>query len=104
VVNIAQTMETLRKKGIWLVGIDQGAEQTYTGVDYRPPTAIVVGAEGQGISNLVKRKCDFLARIPMKGKIASLNASVAAAVVLYEAMRQRGEEREARSQKPEVRS
>jgi len=62
----------------------------YTDVDYREPTAIVIGGEGEGMSDVVRRKCDIVARIPMKGDINSLNASVAAALVLYEAYRQRG--------------
>jgi 23S rRNA (guanosine2251-2'-O)-methyltransferase len=89
VANIGQALDTLKNNGIWTVGIDSSAKDSYLAIDYKPPTAVVVGAEGQGISTLVKRKCDFLASIRMKGKISSLNASVAAAVVLYEAVRQR---------------
>ena len=89
VANISQAMEVLRKKGVWLVGIDMAGEGDYTIIDYKPPTAVVIGAEGKGITDLVKKKCDFLVHIPMKGKITSLNASVAAGVVLYEALRQR---------------
>jgi 23S rRNA (guanosine2251-2'-O)-methyltransferase len=91
VANIAQAIDALKKKGVWTVGIDSAAKESYLSLDYRPATAIVVGAEGEGISALVKKKCDFLASIPMKGKISSLNASVAAAVVLYEVLRQRAE-------------
>ncbi len=89
VANIAQAMDNLKKKGVWMVGIDSTAREGYLNLDYRPATAIVVGAEGEGISALVKKKCDFLVAIPMKGRITSLNASVAAAVVLYEVLRQR---------------
>jgi 23S rRNA (guanosine2251-2'-O)-methyltransferase len=89
VVNIAQTMETLKQNNIWTVGIDQSGETDYTRMDYKPPTAIVIGGEGKGLSDLVKKRCDFLACIPMKGHITSLNASVAAGVVMYEAVRQR---------------
>ena len=89
VANIAQAMEKLKSKGVWTVGIDSKAKDRYLSVDYRPPTAIVVGAEGEGISTLVKKNCDFLVSIPMRGRITSLNASVAAAVVLYEVVRQR---------------
>jgi 23S rRNA (guanosine2251-2'-O)-methyltransferase len=89
VANIAQAIDLLKKKGIWIVGIDSQAKENYLSLDYKPATAVVVGAEGAGISNLVKKKCDFLASIPMKGKITSLNASVAAAVILYEVFRQR---------------
>lgn len=89
VANISQTIETLRKHDIWVVGIDVAGTVGYTGVDFTLPTAIVIGGEGEGISALVKERCDVLASIPMKGKISSLNASVAAAVVMYEAVRQR---------------
>jgi 23S rRNA (guanosine2251-2'-O)-methyltransferase len=89
VANVSQAIDTLKGKGIWTVGIDGAAKDSYLSIDYRPPTAIVVGAEGRGISPLVRRKCDFLAAIRMHGKITSLNASVAAAVVFYEVVRQR---------------
>jgi 23S rRNA (guanosine2251-2'-O)-methyltransferase len=89
VVNIAQTIETLKQRNIWVVGIDSQGEAEYTQIDYRPPTAIVIGGEGQGLSELVKKRCDFVVRIPMRGRISSLNASVAAAVVMYEVVRQR---------------
>ena len=71
------------------------ARRDYTQVDYRQPTAIVIGAEGKGLSRLVKERCDILASIPMRGKVASLNASVAAALVMFEAARQRSAAREA---------
>ena len=89
VTNIAQTITTLKKNNVWVVGIDMAGDIPYTKVDYRSPTAIVVGGEGKGLSELVSKRCDYLASIPMKGKISSLNASVAAAVVMYEALRQR---------------
>jgi 23S rRNA (guanosine2251-2'-O)-methyltransferase len=90
VANLAQTIEVLKQRGIWVVGVDQQGESGYTQIDYRPPTAVVIGGEGGGIADLVKKRCDFRVRIPMRGKISSLNASVAAAVVLYEVVRQRG--------------
>jgi 23S rRNA (guanosine2251-2'-O)-methyltransferase len=90
VANISQTIETLKKNNIWVVGIDQAGKTDYTKIDYKPATAIVIGAEGQGLSDLVRKNCDFLAAIPMLGRIASLNASVAAAVVMYEVVKQRG--------------
>lgn len=90
VANISRAIETLKQNNIWVVGIDRAGNLDYTQVDYRPPTAIVIGGEGSGLSDLVKKNCDFLARIPMKGKIPSLNASVAAGVVMYEVMWQRG--------------
>jgi len=90
VTNISQTIETLKKNNVWVVGIDQAGQSDYTKIDYKPATAIVIGAEGQGLSDLVRKNCDFLAAIPMRGRIASLNASVAAAVVMYEVVKQRG--------------
>ena len=89
VANITQALEALKKAGVWVVGIDMGGKQDYTKVDYRGHIALVVGGEGKGVSDLVKKRCDILARIPMSGKIGSLNASVAAALVMYEAYRQR---------------
>jgi 23S rRNA (guanosine2251-2'-O)-methyltransferase len=90
VTNITRTIETLKKNNIWVVGIEQSSQLNYTKVDFRPPTAIVTGGEGQGISDLVLKNCDFIVSIPMLGRISSLNASVATAVVLYEVLRQRG--------------
>jgi 23S rRNA (guanosine2251-2'-O)-methyltransferase len=89
VTNISQTIATLKKNNIWIVGIDQTGNSNYTTIDYRLATALVVGAEGQGLSDLVRKNCDFLAAIPMRGSLASLNASVAAAVVMYEVVKQR---------------
>jgi 23S rRNA (guanosine2251-2'-O)-methyltransferase len=89
VVNISQTIQTLKNNNIWVVGIDQTGETSYAKIDFKPATAIVLGGEGKGLSDLVKKNCDFLASIPMKGKISSLNASVAAGVILYEVVKQR---------------
>ncbi len=89
VANIAQTIETMKKNKIWVIGIDTSGETDYIKVDYRYPIAIVIGSEGKGLSPLVRRRCDFTAFIPMKGRLESLNASVAAALVMYEAFRQR---------------
>ncbi len=89
VTNISQTIEILKKANVWTVGIDRSGDKIYTQIDFTLPLAIVIGGEGKGVSDLVKKHCDFLAYIPMKGKITSLNASVAAAVVMYEAVRQR---------------
>jgi 23S rRNA (guanosine2251-2'-O)-methyltransferase len=89
VVNIVRAMDELKAQGVWLVGLAGDGSQPYDALDYRPPTAIVVGAEGQGLRRLVREHCDFLARIPMRGHVSSLNVSVAAGVVLYEAVRQR---------------
>ena len=90
VANIAQTIETLKKNNVWVVGVDLGGAADYTQMDFTAPTAIVIGAEGKGVSDLVRKRCDWIASIPMKGRISSLNASVAAALVMYEAFRQRG--------------
>jgi 23S rRNA (guanosine2251-2'-O)-methyltransferase len=89
VTNISQTIEYLKNNNIWVVGIDQTGKIDYTRIDYKTPAAIVIGSEGKGLSDLVKKHCDFLASIPMKGKITSLNASVAAGLVMYEALKQR---------------
>jgi len=91
--NLSNAMARLAKDNIWTVGIDPSGSSDYTEVDYRQATAIVIGAEGKGLSRLVKERCDILASVPMRGKVASLNASVAAALVMYEAMRQRNPSR-----------
>jgi 23S rRNA (guanosine2251-2'-O)-methyltransferase len=89
VVNIARSLEDLKKAGIWTVGLDAGAKMAYYEWDLTLPTAIVVGAEGHGLRRLVKERCDQVVGIPMLGHVGSLNVSVATAVVLYEAIRQR---------------
>jgi|SRR5579864_1138762 len=89
VTNIARTLEELKAKGLWMVGLDERGKQTYHDVDYKMDCAIVLGAEGKGLHDLVAKKCDFLVSIPMLGKVPSLNVSVAAGVVLYEVVRQR---------------
>ena len=85
VTNLTQTMKELKEKGMWFVGADMGGETMYN-LDL---TGVVIGSEGDGISKLVKENCDFIASIPMKGDIDSLNASVAAGVLTYEIVRQR---------------
>jgi 23S rRNA (guanosine2251-2'-O)-methyltransferase len=89
VANIAQAIETLKRHGVWVVGIEASGTVNFDKVDFSLPTAIVVGGEGSGVADLVRKKCDVLARIPMRGNISSLNASIAAALVMYEAYRQR---------------
>jgi 23S rRNA (guanosine2251-2'-O)-methyltransferase len=89
VTNISQAILTLKKNNVWVIGIDMAGEQDYRQVDFNLPTAIVIGGEGKGLSDLAGKRCDLIASIPMKGKVSSLNASVAAAVVMYEAVRQR---------------
>lgn len=89
VTNLAQTAESLKARGLWLAGADMAGERTLYDSDLTGPIALVVGSEGRGISRLLKEKCDFFVRIPMLGAISSLNASVAAALLLYEILRQR---------------
>ena len=88
VTNLGKTMEELKEKGMWFVCADMGGESMYQ-LDLRGPIGLVIGNEGSGVSRLVKEKCDFVASIPMKGDIDSLNASVAAGVLAYEIVRQR---------------
>jgi 23S rRNA (guanosine2251-2'-O)-methyltransferase len=89
VANISQAIETLKKNDIWVTGIEMTGKVDYAGVDFTLPSAIVIGSEGKGLSPLVRKHCDTVARIPMKGEINSLNASVAAALVMHWAFRQR---------------
>lgn len=88
VVNIARTLDQLKEAGYWIVGADMEGEPCY-GQNLTGPIALVIGGEGEGISRLSKEKCDFLTRIPMLGQINSLNAGVAAAVLMFEVVRQR---------------
>lgn len=89
VTNLAQTMEELKEAGYWLVGLDEHAEKNYTEVDYRSPVGIVLGGEGKGLHDLTRKRCDFVVKLPTTGPVKSLNVSVAAGVVLFEALRQR---------------
>ena len=89
VKNMARAMEQLKESGYWLVGLDARAEKNYTDVDYRGRVAIVMGSEGVGLHELVRKRCDFVVSIPMSGPVGSLNVSVAAGIVLFEAARQR---------------
>src|SRR5262249_45796126 len=89
VTNIARTVEELKQKNLWIVGLDERGLQTYDSLDYKMDCAVVLGAEGKGVHDLVRKKCDFLVSIPMLGKVPSLNVSVAAGVMLYEIVRQR---------------
>jgi 23S rRNA (guanosine2251-2'-O)-methyltransferase len=89
VTNVVNAMEELKGKGFWVVGLDMAGEELYTNIDYTVPIAVVVGREGKGIRRLVKEHCDKLVRIPLYGKIDSLNASAAGALVLYEVAKQR---------------
>jgi len=89
VTNVGRAVEELKEQNIWTVALDERGTQTYDSMDYNMDCALVLGAEGKGVHELVRRKCDFLVSIPMLGKVPSLNVSVAAAVVLYEVVRQR---------------
>jgi 23S rRNA (guanosine2251-2'-O)-methyltransferase len=89
VVNIARALEELKEAGVWTVGLDADSETPYYQLDLTVPTALVVGAEGHGLRRLVRERCDFVAAIPIAGHVSSLNVSAAAAIVLFEAVRQR---------------
>ena len=89
VVNIARAVDDLKEAGVWTIGLAGDAPETYDKMDLSVPTAFVLGAEGTGLRRLVRERCDMLASIPMKGHVDSLNVSVAAGVVLFEARRQR---------------
>lgn len=89
VANLVQTMEKLKEAGIWIAGADAGAPESFHQTKLTGPIAIVIGSEGKGLSRLVREKCDFILSLPMFGHVNSLNASVAAGVILYEVVRQR---------------
>ncbi|HWR37502.1 MAG TPA: 23S rRNA (guanosine(2251)-2'-O)-methyltransferase RlmB [Clostridia bacterium] len=89
VVNIARTLEELKDRNVWTVGLDERATQSYDEVDYNMDCALVVGAEGKGLHELVRKKCDMLISLPMAGQVSSLNVSVAGGIVMYEVGRQR---------------
>ncbi|MGI6163810.1 MAG: 23S rRNA (guanosine(2251)-2'-O)-methyltransferase RlmB [Bacillota bacterium] len=89
VPNIHHFVQWCRKNGVWVYGLDAGGEKGLWEMDFSGPVALVVGSEGQGLSRLVRERCDFLVRIPMYGRISSLNAGVACAMALYEVQRQR---------------
>ena len=82
--NVNQTLEMLKKRGFWIYGLEQDGAQLYSETDYAQPTVLVLGGEGQGLHQLVKKHCDLVVRIPMAGAISSLNVSVAAGIVLFE--------------------
>ena len=89
VANISATLKDLKKEGVWVFGTAAEGTTTLYDADLKGPAAIVIGSEGDGMTRLVRENCDFLVSIPMKGRISSLNASAAAAILLYEAVRQR---------------
>jgi 23S rRNA (guanosine2251-2'-O)-methyltransferase len=89
ITNLSRTMEELKESGVWIVGLDERGVKTYDEMDFTSDVAIVLGAEGAGLHEQVRKHCDFLIRIPMLGRVASLNVSVAAGVVMCEVARQR---------------
>jgi 23S rRNA (guanosine2251-2'-O)-methyltransferase len=92
VTNLVRSMEEMKEAGYWLVGLDERAEQLHTEVDFKVPVGIVLGGEGKGLHALVRERCDFLVSIPTTGPVRALNVSVAAGVVLFEIVRQRGKQ------------
>ena len=89
VTNVSRTLEELKKKNVWMVGLDERSPKNYDEIDYNMDCALVLGAEGKGLHEHVREHCDFLVKIPMLGHVPSLNVSVAAGVVMYEVARQR---------------
>lgn len=89
VTNLVQTLRSLKNEGIWIIGTDMDGESVYYETDLKGPCALVIGSEGEGMSRLVKNECDLVVKIPMKGTISSLNAGVAAALVMFEIAKQR---------------
>jgi 23S rRNA (guanosine2251-2'-O)-methyltransferase len=88
--NLTTTLDQLKNKGLWVVGVDEEGDRLWTDFDYTTPVALVFGGEHKGLRRLVREHCDVVVRLPMLGKVDALNVSVAAGVVLYEVVRQRG--------------
>ncbi|HBU92529.1 23S rRNA (guanosine(2251)-2'-O)-methyltransferase RlmB [Bacillus pumilus] len=89
VTNLSRALDEMKERGIWVAGTDTSAKQDYRQFDGTMPLALVIGSEGKGIGRLIKEKCDFLIKLPMAGKVTSLNASVAASLLMYEVYRKR---------------
>jgi 23S rRNA (guanosine2251-2'-O)-methyltransferase len=89
VTNMARTIEELKERGVWIVGTDAKGSDDYRSMDGKMPLGLVIGSEGKGMGRLVKEKCDFLVNLPMAGRVTSLNASVAASLLMYEVFRKR---------------
>ena len=89
VTNLARSLRQLKESGYWVVGLSEAGEQVYDRLDYAERVVVVIGSEGKGLSPVVSRECDFLVRVPMAGRIGSLNAAVAGSIVLYHLFRQR---------------
>ncbi len=91
VTNLVNTIKTLKDNGYWIVGTDGDGKDLYNKIDYKMNVALIIGSEGEGMSRLVKQECDFMVKMPMKGHINSLNASVAAGVMIFNILDKRGE-------------
>src|SRR5271163_452260 len=106
VKNLVRAMEEIKEAGYWLIGLDERAEKSYTEVDLKGSIGIVLGSEGEGLHELTRKRCDFLVSLPTTGPVRSLNVSVAAGVMLFEVVRQRGGERgparESKSKAPQM--
>lgn len=89
VTNLARTLDELKERGVWIAGTDASGKDDYRRLDGTLPIGLVIGSEGKGMGRLIRDKCDFLIRLPMAGKVTSLNASVAAAILMYEVYRKR---------------
>ena len=89
VTNITDAIDKLKKEGLWICGTDINTDKNYYNQDLTGPIGIVIGNEGKGISDKVKKNCDFLVKIPMRGRVTSLNASVSTGIIIYEALKQR---------------
>ena len=89
VTNIAQTIDELKERGIWIAGTDAKAKEDYRQANFNLPLGLVIGSEGKGIGRLILQKCDFTVRLPLVGQVTSLNASVAASILMYEVYRRR---------------
>jgi 23S rRNA (guanosine2251-2'-O)-methyltransferase len=89
VINLVRALEQMKQKNVWVLGLDERGTPDYSEFDFRTDCVLVLGREGAGLHDLVKKTCDHLLRIPMAGQVSSLNVSVAGAIVMYEAMRQR---------------
>jgi 23S rRNA (guanosine2251-2'-O)-methyltransferase len=90
VINLVRTMEELKEAGYWLIGLDERADKSYTQADFTSPIGIVLGGEGKGLHELTRKRCDFVVSLPTSGPVKSLNVSVAAGIVIFEVLRQRG--------------
>ncbi len=90
VTNLVQTLEWLKQQGVWIAGAEAEGSQFYTETNLRGPLALVIGSEGKGLGRLIREHCDYLVRLPLLGRVTSLNASVAGAILMYEVVRQRG--------------